>query len=169
MAVVWYAIGIYMVGVAYMLYVRPSIMFRENGMWKEFGLNTQQDSQTIFPFWMFAVVWAILSYAFASMVSMFFAAITLKSVLGDTTTAATAATAATVAATTAPNASFMQPISQHPAINMPTPSALLQLQPQQTQQQPKVPGYYILDPYANPAQPRYIYYGTEPPGTFTPQ
>lgn len=28
----------------------------------------------------------------------------------------------------------------------------------------KVPGYYILDPYATPAHPRYIYYGSEPPG-----
>ncbi len=139
MSVIWYAIGIYMVGIAVILYVRTRIMFREDGVWKEFGLATQADLQTIFPFWMFALVWAILSYALANLLSMFFASIALRS--------------ADTPAYAPPNASFIQPISENPAVNVaPLP--------------PKVPGYYIMDPYSNPAQPRYLYYGTEPPTSF---
>lgn len=145
MAVLWYAIGIYMIGVAVVLYTRPRIMFRENGMWKEFGLATEAD-QTIFPFWMFALVWAILSYAMGNLLSIFFASVALKSMEPV-------------------NASFIQPISSHP--NMPvTPMAPVQpTMPVQPTGVPNVPGYYILDPYANPAHPRYIYYGLKPPGS----
>lgn len=141
MAVLWYAIGIYMIGVAIVLYARPRIMFRENGMWKEFGLATEAD-QTICPFWMFALVWAILSYAGGNLLSIFFASVALKSM-----------------STEPVNASFIQPISTHP--NVPVQPTI----PMQPTGVPNVPGYYILDPYANPAHPRYIYYGLKPPGS----
>jgi hypothetical protein len=161
MTVLWYAIGIYMIGVAIVLYIRPRIMFHENGIWKEFGLATEAD-QTIFPFWMFALVWAILSYALATLVLMFFASVTMKSAESHV------------------NASFMMPISSNPNIapvpTMPTMSTMPTMAPvatmptmpmsvTNTPMNSRVPGYYILDPYANPAQPRYIYYGTEPPGS----
>lgn len=158
MSVLWYAIGIYMIGVATVLYIRPRIMFHENGIWKEFGLATETD-QTIFPFWMFSLVWAILSYALATLALMFFASVTMKSV--------------------EPN--FMMPISSNPNTytptmptpavpsmpTMPTMSAMptMPTMPAVPPVNSNVPGYYILDPYANPAQPRYIYYGTQPPGT----
>jgi hypothetical protein len=170
MTVLWYAIGIYMIGVAVVLYSRPRTMFREDGMWKEFGLASDTD-QTIFPFWMFALIWAILSYAIASLISMFFASIALKS---ESTSIATAAN-------NAPNASFIQPISSHPNTNVGSvvaappvgtfgiPTAMQAAMPPNSMPSipnapARVPGYYILDPYANPAHPRYIYYGPEPPG-----
>lgn len=151
MGTIWYAIGIYMIGIAVVLYIRPKSMFQENGMWKEFGLSAHQ--QTVFPFWMFALVWAILSYALANLVAMFFASVALRS-------------------SDAPiNHSFLQPISTHPNVQ-PLPAAMPAAMPMPTMpampaMPTKAPGYYILDPYANPAQPRYLYYGTEPPG-FTP-
>jgi hypothetical protein len=163
MTVLWYAIGIYMVGIAIVLYVRPRIMFRENGMWKEFGLATEAD-QTICPFWMFAIVWAILSYALGNLISIFFASVALSSLSEGTSNTVTSANANTSTAststtnTTIPN-TFMQPITQYPnaAPQFPTfapnPPSM-----------PKSPGYYILDPYAAPTHPRYIYYGPEPPG-----
>jgi hypothetical protein len=152
MSALWYAVAIYMIGIAIVLYVRPKAMFRENGMWKEFGLATDAD-QTIFPFWMFAIIWAILSYALATLALLFFASVTMNS--SDASVSNTP--------NMHPNASFMQPISTHP--NVPQMS---QAMPQMSQAMPhmssRTPGYYILDPYANPAQPRYIYYGMDPPG-----
>lgn len=149
MTVLWYAIGIYIIGAAIVLYSRPRIMFREDGMWKEFGLATETD-QTIFPFWMFALLWAIISYALASLLSIFFASVALRSAPNMSNS------------NISPNASFLQPISSYPNMQpvqpvQPMPTAM----PAPT---PKVPGYYILDPYANPVNPRYIYYGIEPPG-----
>jgi hypothetical protein len=35
-------------------------MFDENKEWKEFGMISNE--HTIFPFWMFCIVWAIISY-----------------------------------------------------------------------------------------------------------
>ena len=35
-------------------------MFHMDGRWKEFG--TGSDDKTIFPFWLFCIVWAVVSY-----------------------------------------------------------------------------------------------------------
>jgi hypothetical protein len=35
-------------------------MFKKDGTWKEFG--TLSDEHSMFPFWLFCIVWAILSY-----------------------------------------------------------------------------------------------------------
>ena len=59
---------IYLVGVGIVLYIRPSSMFRPGGTWREFGLG-DSESCTLFPFWMFSIVWAIFSYVFASFIT----------------------------------------------------------------------------------------------------
>jgi len=51
---------LYLIGIIIVLLIRPAIMFNENGEWKEFGLLSAE--HTIFPFWMFCIVWAIFSY-----------------------------------------------------------------------------------------------------------
>jgi hypothetical protein len=53
---------IYLVGIATLLYLKPSIMFHKDGRWKEFGLGS--DETTVFPLWMFCIVWAVISYGF---------------------------------------------------------------------------------------------------------
>ncbi len=65
---VWYAILVYIFGMAVVVYYRPAIMFKPSGTWKEFGLT---EGYTIFPFWMFVLVWSILSYALVTMGSVF--------------------------------------------------------------------------------------------------
>lgn len=52
---------IYLAGVAIILYLKPRLMFANDGQWKEFGL-TQDSRHTWFPFWLFCIVWALLSY-----------------------------------------------------------------------------------------------------------
>jgi hypothetical protein len=153
MAVLWYAIGIYMIGIAVVLYFRPRTMFREDGMWKEFGLSTAEERNTIFPFWMFALTWAILSYALANLLSLFFASVVLNS-----------SSSSSVNGVEPINSSFLKPISANPNANLPPPTFAPPVSMAVPAIAPKIPGYYILDPYASPAQPRYIYYGMEPPG-----
>lgn len=71
------AFGIYIIGVAIIVFLRPSCMFSESG-WKEFGLSSS-GNYTVFPFWLFTLIWAVFSYALATLGSVFFAGIALRS------------------------------------------------------------------------------------------
>ena len=59
-----YAGIIYLAGVSAMLLVRPTLVFREDGSWKEFGIGRDPENYTWMPFWLFAILWAMLSYMF---------------------------------------------------------------------------------------------------------
>ena len=52
----------YLLGVVIILYFKPELMFDKDGAWKEFGL-TLNEKHTWFPFWLFAILWAMISYA----------------------------------------------------------------------------------------------------------
>ena len=53
---------LYLLGVAAMLLIKPTIMFTPDGQWKEFGVGQNPDRYTIFPFWLACLVWALISY-----------------------------------------------------------------------------------------------------------
>jgi hypothetical protein len=53
---------LYLIGISVILVWRPDVMFAKDGSWKEFGLGRNKDRYTWLPFWMFAIMWAILSY-----------------------------------------------------------------------------------------------------------
>ena len=53
---------VYLVGMAIVLIVKPTLMFNSNGDWKEFGIGRNPATHTILPVWLFAVLWALLSY-----------------------------------------------------------------------------------------------------------
>jgi hypothetical protein len=79
MTTLWLAFGIYIAGVVIILFFRPNIMFRAgSGSWREFGLSNT-GNYTVFPFWMFTLVWAIISYAVATLGTVFIASSALKS------------------------------------------------------------------------------------------
>lgn len=127
MNVLWFAFGVYIIGVAVILFLRPSLMFHtSSGTWKEFGLGRSTENYTVFPFWMFIFVWAVMSYAIASFISIFFSTIAARQ------------------PSVSLNANnLVKPISSAPATT---------------------PGYYILESTQMPkANPRYVYYGTNPP------
>lgn len=44
-------------------------MFAKDGSWKEFGLGRNKERYTWLPFWMFAIMWAILSYMLVLLVA----------------------------------------------------------------------------------------------------
>lgn len=45
-----------------MLYLRPQLMFTSDGVWKEFGIGKNPELYTWFPFWLFCILWAFVSY-----------------------------------------------------------------------------------------------------------
>jgi hypothetical protein len=174
MGVIWYAIGIYVVGIAVMLFVRPSFMFRPGGTWKEFGLSSDEN-YTAFPFWVFAIIWALTSYALATVFHIFFLTTVMQSSDIDIVS---------------PDSSFMQPVSLTAAAsqaqaasqeaNTAVASALAKfaglaglasasaansgaaaVAAPATTLQTKPPGYYILETINS--EPRYVYWGPEPP------
>jgi hypothetical protein len=73
----WYAFAIYLIGVGFVLYMRPSLMFGPGGTWREFGLADDEQC-TMFPFWLFSIVWAIMSYAIATMIMILVAGLAVK-------------------------------------------------------------------------------------------
>ena len=154
MSNLWFAFGIYIVGVALVLFFRPSLMFQEGaGVWKEFGLGTTSH-RTLFPFWLFTIVWALVSYVLATLFSVYVATLSLRSVSG-------------------PN-DFLMPVSAMSSSNAPpmasnTPSSSVSGTASPSLAS-KTPGYYILESEpvetltgARQGTPRYVYFGTEPP------
>lgn len=57
---------LYLVGTALILALKPEFMFTREGVWKEFGLGRNPATHTWMPFWLFTILWAILSYILAS-------------------------------------------------------------------------------------------------------
>jgi len=166
MSVLYLALAIYIVGVAIVLYVRPSVMFHpDNGTWKEFGLDTS-NRNTVFPFWMFTIVWAFLSYAIASIGNVFIANI----VLNSTPEGNVASPISEIRYTEAPSGSQvvhteseMVPVSRvraprvpRASVSAPAPAPVAAPAPAQ------LPGYYIVEPQPSGA-PKFVYFGHEPP------
>ena len=134
------AFGIYIVGVAVILVLRPHFMFGTNG-WKEFGVS-KNSQYTVFPFWMFTIVWAISSYALATLGGVVLANMALNSEPVFT------GSVATPISSVGPNLSTPLPMPTNAAPSGPSPPSSL-------------PGYYILD--RSKEMPNYIYFGSEPP------
>jgi hypothetical protein len=57
---------LYLIGVSIVLTIKPNFMFSEDGSWKEFGIGRNTRTHTWMPFWLFAVLWALVSYIIVS-------------------------------------------------------------------------------------------------------
>lgn len=135
------AICIYVVGIATVLYVRPQLMFyAETGAWKEFGLDS---GRTIMPFWMFALVWAILSYVAANLISLYFGGMALRDLPADVIEANIA--------------NVIKPVSKSPP-----PTLQTNVLASASATRGTTPGYYVLEAPVN-GPPKYVYFGSEPP------
>jgi hypothetical protein len=53
---------LYLTGIAVILVIKPQYMFQQDGRWKEFGIGRDPSRFTYIPFWLFAILWSILSY-----------------------------------------------------------------------------------------------------------
>jgi hypothetical protein len=137
------AMGIYIIGVACVLYFRPQLMFyAETGAWKEFGLDS---GRTIMPFWMFALVWAIISYVAGTLIAVYFGGLALQSMPADIIEANIS--------------NVIKPASEMKPANLPV-SILESAAPSLD----TTPGYYVLET-SKSGPPKYIYFGNLPPST----
>jgi hypothetical protein len=62
MSLLIYAGLLYLLGISIVLMIKPTLMFSEKGIWKEFGIGRPSATYTWLPFWLFSMIWAILSY-----------------------------------------------------------------------------------------------------------
>lgn len=69
MSLLIYAGLLYLLGISILLIWKPSLMFSEKGIWKEFGIGRPSSTYTWMPFWLFSIIWAILSYLIILMVA----------------------------------------------------------------------------------------------------
>lgn len=134
------AFAIYIFGIAAVLVLRPTLMFRPGGTWKEFGIG-RGENHSIFPFWLFAIFWAFISYGLGLVIMSQFAILAMSPEPGMPSMQQVSMPAPQQQA--AP--SFMKPVSS--MMGLPSNS---------------VPGFYVLQNVSG-QQPQYVYYGTEPP------
>jgi hypothetical protein len=132
---------LYLIGIATVLFFRPALMFNSKGEWKEFGIGRDREHFSPFPFWMFAFVWAFMSYV---SVRLIFRVVNHYDEIPTMNVRNTRRNA---------NVSKYENIdtnAQHDIID-----------------RELVPGYYILNTNSiKKGQPRYVYYGQQPPGEF---
>ena len=146
---------LYLVGIALALLFRPPLMFHSDGRWKEFG--TLSSEHTLFPFWMFCIVWAVISYVVVSIVA------------GDSSTTAMAAATTGTIAMKHTVASIPQPLKEEePPEDLVSPLPIRTRKKKNslihTEYGNMKPGYYVLDHKAarNSGIPKYIYLGAAP-------
>jgi hypothetical protein len=155
MEILWLAIVFYSIGLAIILHFRPPLMFNENGTWKEFGYQRGGPTprHTIFPFWLFAVAWAFVSYALAAAISWM--------------VPVSAATAA-VAASYAPYDSEYDYDYEDEEVAVPVSQIPVRRGRGRPRKNTAVTtprqGYYVMEPSTREGGLRkYIYYGPEAP------
>ena len=64
MKILLYSGLLYLVTIAIVLAAQPTLMFTADGRWKEFGIGRNPERYTWMPFWLFAILSAILCYLF---------------------------------------------------------------------------------------------------------
>ncbi len=134
---------LYLLGVAIILFFRPKMMFYEDGRWREFGVGIQE--KTVFPFWLFCILWAVISYLLTNII------------VGEYKTGYGISAKTPMLKETEPPDDLLMPL------------------PSKTKSRAKAtevegnmkPGYYVLDKRALKERgvPNYIYVGEEPSDT----
>ena len=132
-----FAAILYLVGIVIILLLRPTLMFTSDGQWKEFG--TMSKDHTIFPFWLFCIVWAAVSYC----ITLIFIASPVKAGIAVSGLSGTARLLETE-----PPEDLVQPLPPKKKSKSVVPSK---------------PGYYVLDAkeMKKSGVPKYIYVGKD--------
>jgi hypothetical protein len=150
---------LYLIGVVIVLLLRPRIMFDEDGNWKEFGIVSK--AHTVFPFWLFCIVWAVLSYC-----------ITLFFIGAPGGAEHPKKTVPPVDEPVRPNprsgkrsksGKRSRPV-EYPSDNLVEPLSAI---PEFKDKKPPKSGYYVLNTENDSGTPKYVYYGPKPPGSLS--
>lgn len=165
MEILWLAIIFYSVGLGLILHFRPALMFNENGTWKEFGYQRSSDSRhTLFPFWLFAIVWAFASYVLAAAISWtFLSSSGSASAAGVAGVAGAASTMGYYQQEESPIYSETEEVEEE-EMEETLPVKRPRGRPRKTEVKQPRAGYYVVDPETSESGVRrYIYYGDAPP------
>jgi hypothetical protein len=152
---------LYLTGVAIVMVLRPALMFRPDGTWKEFGVGRNPAYYTWLPFWLFAIIWAILSYL---LVLLLAGANVLPGINATSnvpgTTPSNNGSSGNISS--APISSPLEAINE--VIDLDEASPAIMKKVVRTVNEMK-PGYYILnaEETARRGVPKYTYLGPEPP------
>uniref|UniRef100_A0A6C0IA09 Uncharacterized protein n=1 Tax=viral metagenome TaxID=1070528 RepID=A0A6C0IA09_9ZZZZ len=142
MKILLYSGLLYLAGVAIVLILQPSLMFTEQGVWKEFGIGRNPTTHTWLPFWLFVIIWALLSYIIMLLLA---SSLGLPGVVEEPL----------LPQLPQPEVQPQPNLSYHNFTTKPKGKA-----------NTLIPGYYILNREVTEAtgSPKYIYLGPEPPG-----
>jgi hypothetical protein len=145
---------LYLAGIAIVMVIRPTVMFRPDGTWKEFGIGRNPAYYTWLPFWLFAIVWAILSYL---LVLLLAGANVLPGVNAVSNEGPVNGNLSS-----APISSPLEAVNEVIDLEEAPPSVRRKVV--RTVNEMK-PGYYILnaEETARRGVPKYVYLGPEPP------
>lgn len=69
---------LYLLGISVILVLKPELMFSKEGNWKEFGIGRNKHKYTWMPFWLFSIIWAIISYMLVLVISSIFGFVNKK-------------------------------------------------------------------------------------------
>lgn len=116
-------------------------MFTEEGHWKEFGIGRDERYYTWMPFWLFAIMWAIISYVIVS--TAFGSAESVSMNVNES----------------------IAPVTGSVPVTSVESMAEVISQPKVKKANEMKPGYYVLDAEATSKKgiPKYIYLGPEAP------
>ena len=150
MEILWLAIIFYSIGLGLVLHFKPSMMFNEDGTWKEFGYQRDRSRHTMVPFWLFAITWAFISYAIAACIYWVYPALGIA--------------ATTYSLGSAPDDTSS---SESESDDEVTPVSKIEKRgrgrPRKIEAKPRE-GYYVVDPESEKGGLRkYVYYGSNPP------
>jgi hypothetical protein len=139
---------LYLIGVVIILFMRPGFMFDEDGRWKEFGSLSRD--HTMFPFWLFCISWAVLSYC----ITMYF----MSSKTEPAETISHSSNSRSGKRSKSGKKGRTPAASEDLVEPLPPITAKKEMKPMK-------PGYYVLNDSAKNTggAPKYVYYGAEPP------
>lgn len=146
MSLLIYSGLLYLIGISIVLAIKPSLMFSADGAWKEFGLGRAKEKYTWMPFWLFTIMWAILSYLIVLVIASHTGA-------GNVSTHTDLAVPSTVMDPESISMKAMSPVPQNVPKKKPTSVEDMKQ------------GYYILDTNETMKRgvPKYIYLGPTAP------
>jgi len=160
MEILWLAIIFYSIGLGLVLHFKPDLMFNEDGTWKEFGYQ-RSPGRTMFPFWLFAISWAFVSYAVAAAIYWVYPALGLAAMATTTYSFGSTPDYESASEEESDSEEEVTPVSKVEKRGRGRPRKSEKAE--KTDTKPRE-GYYVVDPESEKGGLRkYVYFGSNPP------
>lgn len=150
--------ALYLIVIAFILTIKPSFMFTEEGDWKEFGIGRNPKTHTWMPFWLFAILWALVSYILVTLL------LGIRGIPSTPTTLSTSPEQDTSVSIKSNGRKNQTPILDD-VVEMEPEDIEIPVKPRRSRRAPPPEleeGYYVLNQKATEAAggiPKYIYIG----------